>query len=268
MKQIFVIILTIIIAVMFTSLRLGAADMPSAKEIVDKGTNAIKLAGSEAISTMVIIDSKGRKRVRKIAMVSKLFDNGDTEKRLMRFLSPADVKGTGFMIFNYEKKDDDQWLFMPALRKTRRIISSEKSKNFMGSEFAYADMSPPNIDDFNYKLLGEEEVNGVLCWKIEMIPINEDVADENGFSKRISYFAKVDHVIRKSIYYDLDNTLHKVMIVKSVEEIDKKNHRYRPLHLEMENKQNGRRSYFKIEKIQLNLGIKDEYFTTRYLERQ
>jgi hypothetical protein len=268
MKRKFAINLIIIISIFSVFLQLRAADDFSAKEIVDRGIKAVKLSGSESTATMVIIDSKGRKRERKIAMVTKLFDNGDTEKRLMRFLSPADVKGTGYMIFDYEKKDDDQWLFMPAFRKTRRIISSEKSKNFMGSEFAYADMSPPNIDDFNYKLLGEEEINGVACWKIEMIPVNEDVADENGFSRRICYYARVDHVVRKSIYYDLDGTLHKVLIAKSVQEIDKKNHRYRPLHLEMENKQNGRRSYFMTDSIQLNPEVKKDYFTMRYLERQ
>ena len=74
----------------------------SAKQIVDKSFQATKLAGAEMLSTMTIIDKRGRERVRKIATVSKLFDNGETEKRLIRFLSPADVKGTGLLTFDYE----------------------------------------------------------------------------------------------------------------------------------------------------------------------
>ena len=66
----------------------------------------------------------------------------------MRFLSPPDVKGTGLLIFDYEENDDDMWLFMPSLRKTRRIVSSEKAKSFMGSEFSYADITPPALNDF------------------------------------------------------------------------------------------------------------------------
>jgi hypothetical protein len=216
---------------------------------------------------MTIIDSRGRERVRKIATVSKLYDSGETEKRLIRFLSPADVKGTGLLTFDYENKDDDMWLFMPALRKTRRIVSTEKAKNFMGSEFTYADMTPPILDNFSYEMLGEEDVSGISCWKIEMIPIDDDVADENGFSKRISFIAKQDYVIRKAIYYDLDGELHKELAVENVKEIDTKNHKYRPMRMIMVNGQNGRKSVFNMDEIQFNPDVKDEFFTTRYLER-
>lgn len=239
----------------------------TAEQIVDRSFKATKLDGSEATSTMTIMDKKGRERVRKIALVTKLFDNGATEKRLIRFLSPADVKGTGLLTFDYEKEDDDMWLFMPALRKTRRIVSSEKSKNFMGSEFSYADMTPPTLEDFAYKILGEEEVGGVLCWKIEMVPKDDDIADENGFSKRIGFIAKKDFVIRKAIYYDLDGELHKELAVKEVREVDSKNHKYRPMHMIMVNIQNERKSILIVNEIQFNPNIKDEYFTTRYLER-
>jgi hypothetical protein len=256
-----------IILGMLFSLTLFGEEKPTAREIMDKSFKAVKLAGSEATSTLTIIDSKGRERVRRIASASKLFDSGETEKRLIRFLSPADVKGTGLLTFDYEKEDDDIWLFMPALRKTRRIVSSEKAKNFMGSEFSYADMTPPALDDFTYEILGEKEVEGTLCWEIEMLPVDDDIADENGFSKKISYIAKEDFVIRKAFYYDLDGELHKELSVKEVKEVDTKNHKYRPIHMIMVNEQNGRKSTLVIDKIQFNPDVKDEYFTTRYLER-
>lgn len=250
--------------IIFASLFLFAEN---ALEIVDKAQKSSKLKGSEAVSTMTIIDGKGRKRIRKIAMITKLYDKGDTEKKLTRFLSPADVKGTGLLTYDYEKKDDDMWLFMPALRKSRRIVSSEKSKNFMGSEFSYADMSPPNLDDFTFKILGEENVQGVPCWKIEATPKNSKIADENGFSKRISFIGKLDFVLRKAIYFDLEGTLLKEMNVLEIKELDKKNGKYRPVHMVMENKQNKRKSILKIDKIVLNEKVKDDYFTKRYLER-
>jgi len=205
--------------------------------------------------------------VRKIAQVTKLYDNGDTEKKLIRFLSPADVKGTGLLTYDYEGKYDDMWLFIPALRKTRRIVSSEKAKSFMGSEFSYADISPPPLDDFNYTILGEETVNETLCWKIEMVPVDDDFADENGFSKKISWIGKKDFVIRKAVYHDLDGELHKELEVKEIKELDLKNHKFRPIHMVMVNKQNNRKSILKIDQIKFNPDVKDEYFTTRYLER-
>lgn len=240
----------------------------TAKQIAGRSFKATKVAGFEAVSTLTIIDDRGRERVRNIAGISKLTDKDKTEKRLMRFISPADVKGTGLLTYDYEDEDDDMWLYMPALRKTRRIVSSEKSKNFMGSEFSYADMTPPALKDFNYKILGEENMGNTNCWKIEMIPVDENVADENGFSKRISYIGKADFVIRKSIYFDLDGELLKELSVREIKEIDTRNHRYRLMHMIMENKQNGRKSIFKIDKIVFNPDVKDEYFTSRYLERE
>ncbi len=247
---------------------LVAEEELTAKQIADKSYDTTRLAGSEARSTMTIIDSKGRERVRKIAQVTKLYDNGDTEKKLVRFLAPADVKGTGLLTYDYKVKDDDMWLFMPALRKTRRIVSSEKAKSFMGSEFSYADMTPPNTDDFQFKILGEPEVNGVLCWEIEMKPNDDDVADENGFSKKISYIGKEDFVIRKAVYYDLDETLLKELTVKEIRLLDPANKKYRPTEMVMVNLQNDRKSILKIDQIEFNPDVKDEYFTTRYLERQ
>jgi len=257
-----------ILLYLFSSAPLLAQQTLTAYEIVEKSFDTVELAGTEATSTMTIFDGKGRQRVRQVAQVSKLYDDGDTEKKLIRFLSPADVKGTGFLSFDYEDKDDDMWLYMPALRKTRRIVSSEKSKSFMGSEFSYSDITPPTLSDFAFTLLREEDVNGIPCWKIEMTPNDDDIADENGFSKKITWIAKTDFVVRKSVYYDLDGELHKELTVHEIRELDPQNHKYRLIHLEMENKQNERRSVLKVNSIVFNPDVKDEYFTPRYLERE
>jgi hypothetical protein len=265
MKNIAIIFVSVCLVI--TSVPLCAQDTLTAEQIVDRAFKVVKLDGLEAISTLTIIDSKGRERVRDIAMVSKLYENGETEKRLIRFLSPADVKGTGLLTYDYEKEDDDMWLFMPALRKTRRIVSSEKAKNFMGSEFSYADMTPPTLDDFTYNILGESETEGVMCWEIEIIPVDDDIADENGFSKRIVHITKENFVMRRAVYFDLDGELHKELNVIEIKEIDTKNHKYRYMHMLITNKQNDRKSIMKVNEIQYNQNVEDEYFTTRYLER-
>jgi len=241
---------------------------PTTLEIVKRAELALKVKGVQGINTMIIIDEKGRERVRKIAQAAKLYDNGETEKRLIRFLEPADIKGTGLLTFNYEEAEDDLWLYMPALRKTRRIVSSEKAKNFMGSEFTYADMTPPSLNEFTFNRLEDQEVNGVACFQIEWIPIDQDIADENGFSRRVTFIGQEDFVIRRSLYYDLDGDFHKELIVHAVKELDPVNKRYRALRMEMINHQNGRRSLLITEKLEFTPDIKDEYFTTRYLERE
>ncbi len=246
---------------------LFAAD-PDPRAIMDKVNTNRKLDGSEGLQSLVIISKKGHKRVRKLAMVSKLYDGGKTEKRMARFLSPADVKGTGLLTFDYETKTDDMWLYMPALRKTRRIVSSEKSKSFMGSEFSYSDMTIPTLDDFKYKFLREEQYENATCQVIEVTPINESVADENGFSKRVVWVGKHDFAVRKVHYWDLSGEFFKEMRARDIRLVDKKNNKYRAFHLEADNKLTGRKSEMQMHELKLRTDIPDDYFTTRYLERQ
>ncbi len=246
----------------------GAQENLSAGDIYEKAVSSGKLDGSEAVSRMIIIDSKGRERIRDTAQITKLYDNGETEKKLIRFLSPADVKGTGFLTFDYENEDDDMWLYMPALRKVRRIVSSEKSKSFMGSEFSYADMSPLPSSDFNMKILGTETENSIECWIIEMVPASDDIADENGFTKKIGWIGKEDFVIRKAEFYDFSGILYKTLTVENVKLIDPEKKKYRPMIMKMENHDNGRKSVLEISEIVLNRNVGEEYFTQRYLSRE
>lgn len=244
-----------------------AAAAPSGREIMEKVAETRKLDGSEAVVTMTIINAKGAKQVRKLAMATKLYDEGKTEKRIYSFLEPADVKGTGVLTFDYEDKDDDMWVYLPALRKTRRIVSSQKSKSFMGSEFSYADLNIPKLSEFAYAVLRSEKVGGVDCWVIETTPKSEAVAESEGYSKKTYWVAKADYTIRKGLYYDLDGELLKELVTRDIKCIDPGKQRYRSMHMEMVNKQNGRRSVFVSEKVVLSVGVKDELFTTRYLER-
>jgi len=244
-----------------------AQEKLSAKEIFEKSIEVTRPSGTEAISQMTIFDEKGRKRERKLYQLSKLTNKGNTEKKLIRFLSPADVKGTGFLTYDYKIKDDDKWLYMPALRKTRRIISSENAKSFMGSEFSYADMTPLKVDDFKFTNLGTETINGIKCYKIEILPLDDEIADENGFSKKISFFDVKHIVLRKAVYHDLEGSLHKELMILKVTEVDPVNHKFRFLNMEMKNIQNGRRSTFVLDKIKLLPKVKDSYFTTRYMEK-
>lgn len=257
--------ITIILGLMGLTFINGAP--PEGREIMQKSRDVSKLDGMEAISTLHIYDAKGRERVRQTSMASKLFESGTTEKRIIRFLSPAEVKGTGMLIYDYEKRNDDMWIYMPALRKTRRIISHEKSKSFMGSEFSNADMSAPNLEDFEYTLSGSEFVAGTDCWIVEVVPANEDVLDEVGYDRQVAWIGKQDYVFRKAKYYDEDGELYKEMTSTSVKQLGSSGNKYIATRMEMSNVQNGRRSVLTIDKIQYNPDVKEEYFTLGYLER-
>lgn len=236
-----------------------------AKSIIESSHDAIKVSSFEAVSSLTITDSKGNVRSRKNTMASKTFAD-KSEKRIIKFISPAEVKGTGILIFDNEVKDDDMWIYLPAMRKTRRIVSSEKSKSFMGSEFTNADMTAPAIEDFSYDLTGEENIDGVDCWKILTKPANIDLEDEYGYSKSISWIGKNDYIVRKTDYFDYDDELFKTIVTSEYKMLDEVHNKYMITDRSAENFQNGRSSRMKMEQIQL-ADTKDEYFTVSYLER-
>lgn len=253
----------LVLAILIIGSSLNA--QPEAREIIKKSREVSKIQGMEVQSTLKIIDSRGRERVRKTSMASRTFDNGRTEKRIIRFLSPAEVEGTGMLIFDNEDKSDDMWIYMPALRKTRRIVSSEKSRSFMGSEFSNADMSAPTLEDYKYTLMGSEQRSGKDCWKIEQEPANDDVSDETGLSKEILWISKAEYVTMKSEYYDQDGELWKIRTSSDIKEITPG--KYMAAYMKMENVQNGRTSEFTLDKILYNPEVKEEYFTVAFLER-
>jgi outer membrane lipoprotein-sorting protein len=239
---------------------------PSAREVMDKAAVARKLDGAEALMKMTI-DDHGQVRERKLTMATKLYDAGKTEKRIFRFLSPADVKGTGVLVFDYDASADDVWLFIPALRKTRRVVSSQRSQSFMGSEFSYGDLNIPALDEFEYHSVKEESVAGEDCYVIDVTPKSPETASSEGYSKKTVWVSKKTFAIFKALYFDLSGKVLKELASSDIKLVDPKNNRYRAMRMEMTNKQTGRRSVFETEKIALAPETKDEYFTPRYLER-
>jgi outer membrane lipoprotein-sorting protein len=235
----------------------------TARKISEKASNVIDISAMEMALTLKIYDSKGRVRERQIATASKNF--GNINKTIMKFIAPADVKGTSILIYDYEDKDDDMWIYIPAIRKIRRIISSEKGKSFMSSEFTNADMSKPKMNDFNYKILTSEIYNGHSCWKIETSCKNEDIEDENGFSKKIAWIDKNNYLCYKIEFYDIEGELHKT---QTIEQYNKQaNSKYFAFYMKMENEQNGRKSIININRFQLESMLPESKFTPAMLKK-
>ena len=235
----------------------------SARAVAEKAMDIVDFPALEMVSTLKIYDAKDRERVRQIATAVKEFD--EVSKSIIKFLSPADVKGTTMLVYDYELKDDDMWIYLPALRKTRRIVSSEKGKSFMGSEFTNADMGKPNLDDFDFKFLPDETLNDKKCWVVEVVCKNEDIEDENGFMRQVSWIEKETYLCHKIEYYDLDDELHKVQLIKDYQQ--QPSGYYFAFYLEKENVQNGRKSIMIIDKFQEGSEMPESAFSPTMLDK-
>lgn len=245
----------------------SSAMSQTAREIMEKSHERMRLAGVESRTILEIHDSRGNVRTRETTMASKIFKDG-TEKRVIVFISPADVKGTGILINDFKNKEDAMWIFMPALRKTRKIVSSEKGKSFMGSEFTNGDLSVESLDDFKYELMGKELVENVNCWKIKTTPITQKIATDLGIKEKVIWVATSDYVPRKAEVHDLKGVLLKEISFKGIKKVDPKSEKYFITEMEVHNVQSKRYSVMRIEDLEYNPSVSEKYFTLSFLETQ
>ncbi len=205
------------------------------------------------INEMSIVHKSGAKRIRKI----KIWMKGD-DYTLVRFLSPANLKGTGFL----SVKDDD-WLYLPALRKVRRIAGKEKGKSFMGSDFSYEDVGTDSLaDKYDAELLGIEKYAERDCYILKLVPKDTKAAI---YSKQKRWVDKARFNQMKTEYYDEHGDLLKVMYLSEVEEIEGF---WLSKRMEMQNVQKGSKTIIVEKEVKVNPKISDKMFTTRQLERQ
>lgn len=169
---------------------------------------------------MVLVDKNGHERVRKIRRFAK--DQGEDKQFIMFFIEPADVKDTAFLTYDYDAydKDDDQWLYLPALRKTKRIASSDKSGSFMGSDFNYADMTRKNLDAYTFKVLKEDEVRGEKVWLVEAVPTTEEEVEETGYTKSVAFVRQDNFMVVRAVHWVKDGNRLKYLDVPKIEQID------------------------------------------------
>ena len=214
----------------------------------------------QADLTMSLINSRGDQRVREIKQFAKDFDK--MEKKIMFFISPADVRNTSFMNWSYDEegKDDDQWIYLPALKKVKRISSDSKSDYFMGSDFTYDDLGDRHPTEDSHKLLREEDVNGEACYVVESIPQDEDYM----YSKTVTWIIKDKWIGLKKEFFDEDDELLKVLAVKKYEKI---NGYWIILHTEMHNVQRDHTTKMELKNVEIDGGIADNRFTERMMRR-
>lgn len=216
---------------------------------------------------MVLIDKNGDTRTREIRSFDK--DKGEDNQRIMFFLSPADVKDTAFLTYDYDayEKDDDQWLYLPALRKSKRIASSDKSGSFMGSDFSYSDMTRKNLDAYDFTIMKEGEVRGHKVWQIQSVPKSDEEIKETGYTKSIAFVRQDNFVVVRALHWVKEGDRLKYLDVTKLEQIDGV---WTILEMNMTTKK-GKTTLHKTElsfsNVKYNQPLDEQMFTLRRLEK-
>lgn len=216
--------------------------------------------------TMTLIDKNNHKRVRQLKTYAK--DKGEDTLKLMFFLSPADVENTGFLTYDYEdsSKDDDQWLYLPELRKVKRIASSDKSSSFMGSDFTYSDITSRNVEDYNYKIMKEPLVKGHKTWQMLVTPKTGKIVDETGYTKSIVFVRQDNFVVIQALNYIKLGKKLKYMMVTGLEKIDGIWTITKMQMVTKKGKKTLHKTVLDFSNIKYNQDLQESFFTTRTLE--
>jgi outer membrane lipoprotein-sorting protein len=215
---------------------------------------------STANMTMELRNKQGDSSIRFIR-IKTLEIIGDGDKSMSIFDEPADVKGTAFLTFSHAVKPDEQWLYLPALKRVKRINSKNKSGPFMGSEFAYEDIASQEVEKYTYKYLRDETLNGIDCFIIERYPAYK----HSGYTRQVVWINKAEYRPEKVVFYDRKNTLLKTLTYDGYRQyLDKF---WRADDMFMENHQTGKSTKLTWSNYQFKTGLKDRDFNKNSLKR-
>ncbi len=215
---------------------------------------------SQVSMTMILRNKRGDESTRKLRLKS-LEVKGDGDKGLTVFDSPKDVKGTGFMNYSHVTKPDEQWLYLPALKRVKRISSKNKSGPFMGSEFSFEDLSSFEVEKYQYLYIGDEIVNGVDSYKVQMKPVYK----HSGYSKIFAWMDKGEFRLQKLKYFDRKESLLKTQTLSEYKHY--LGQYWRAHHNQMVNHQTHKSTILKFDDYKFKTGLGAAQFSKNALKR-
>ena len=211
-----------------------------------------------ALAQMVLKNRQGQTSSREMK-IQALEQKKDGDHRLITFAEPRDVKGTAFLVHTKKVGNDDQWLFLPALKRVKRISSNNKSGPFVGSEFAYEDLSSQEVEKYTYRYLKDETVDGMSCYVVERYPEDK----KSGYTRQITWIDKEQYRVLKTDYYDRKDALLKTLTAKGYKEY---NGYWRADSFFMENHQTGKSTLLDWRNYEFGQDLRESSFTATRLK--
>jgi outer membrane lipoprotein-sorting protein len=210
---------------------------------------------------MILRNKHGQESLRLIRVRTlEVVDDGD--KSLTIFDNPRDVKGTAFLTFSHKTEDDDQWLYLPALKRVKRISSRNKSGSFMGSEFAYEDISSQEVEKYTYKWIRDESYDGQACFVFERYPVDKK---NSGYIRQVVWLDKDEYRVLKIDFFDRKNSLLKTFTGADYHQYLGKY--WRAHEMDMVNHQNGKSTRLLWSDFEFRAGLENKDFNKNSLKR-
>ena len=212
------------------------------------------------------ISKKGRVQSRELQQYIHRADKASNKYNfLLQFTAPGDIAGTSTLTLQHQEKDDDQWLYLPALRSAKKISASKKSDRFMGTEMTYEDLSnylSEPVDEYNYTLIGEDEMSGSKTMKIEVSPLQ---GTQSQYSKKVVWIDESVNQMLRMEFYNKKGELLKTFVASDIRLVPGTSH-YRAHQIVIENQKTGNRTEVVYDGFVIDSGVEKEMFSKSYLE--
>ncbi len=244
-----------------------APALPSGDEIARRVNARDDGVSMSRVMVMELTDRRGRTRTRTTRSFRRYF--GEEKRAILFFLEPNSVRDTAFLSYDYPEagREDDQWLYLPALRKSRRIAAADRGQSFVGTDFTYEDLKKETklgIHDYHWKTLGQEQVEERPCWLLEGVPVDETIAGQLGYGRVL---LRVDLAWNLPVfveYWDLANRLLKTVRLSDVREVQGI---WTPHRVEARNQHTGHATVLAFEQVDYSVELDEALFTERALRR-
>ena len=242
----------------FWFLVVGAALAEDARQIVSEAQNRSRSKSQRYEGTLEVVGSSNKVSVKR--WTYDRIGSFGSSKAILRFTAPPEVKGVALLIVNHPDRASDQWMWTPAIERDRRIALQDRSTRFFGTDFSFEDLEERDVDQFDYKMLGEQTMDGAMCWKIESKPKE---SKSSQYTSSVILIRKDNYVTAQIENYSKDKLVRRI----HYSDIEKVDNIWTPRSVEVFDAGRNSRTVLKLEKLQYNLPLKDEDFTLEALRR-
>ena len=236
-----------------------------ARTLVQKSDDAIRVKDSTAQATFTLTSRDGLNRVRKTHGYTKQQAGSTEQMRLIKFLSPSDIKGTATLLIEHNKAEDDIWVYLPALSKTRRLSANQKKDSFIGTDFSFGDVLGHKVDEWSYTIKSDDMIDGAICWVVEALPLSDEIKKNSGYSKRVLWIRKDNYVGVQQDFFDPSGQLIKRILATDIKPISK--NKWLAFTTAVENLQTGHKTVLRYDDYKADTGLSNDLFSTQALER-
>ena len=245
------------LVLLLLSLDIRAAD--NARQIVDEAQKRTDATSQRYEGLLQVFDAKGKKSDKRWTF-ERLGAHGQS-RSVLRFTAPAEVKGVALLVVNHPDRASDQWMWTPAIERDRRIALQDRSTRFFGTDFSFEDLEERDVNQYEYALLGDEDVDGASCWKIQSTPRE---SKSSQYTRSIVWIRKDTYAFARIESYAKDQAVRR-LTYSSIENVQGI---WTAKQLEMTDLRHGSRTRLTLDKLAYNVPLKDEDFTLQAIRRQ